>query len=140
MAKSFSASVKAFNEKAKRNFTLVHRSAVTKLYNGVLDDTPRVTGNAGRSWRLSTTAMPQIDYSGQKFDTAQDIGLEIAGLKAGVPVYIGAQAPYMPRLEFGFTGTDSLGRSYNQAGRLFITRNAERWQEFVDAAAREVGG
>ena len=46
----------------------------------------------------------------------------------------------MPRLNYGFTGTDSLGRTYNQAGRLFVERNAGRWQEFVDAAAREIGG
>ena len=85
--------------------------------------------------------MPQIDQSGEvRFDTPPDIGLIIATLPPGSPVYIGAQAIYMPRLNYGFTGTDSLGRTYNQSGKMFVERNAERWQEFVDAAAREIGG
>jgi hypothetical protein len=136
---SFSAQVRAFNDKAKRNFSMVHRSAVDKLYQAVVESTPIKTGNARRSWALSTTAMPQIDQSGAEFTAPPDIGLSIAGLPAGTPVYIGAQAVYIPRLNYGFTGTDSLGRNYNQAGLLFVERNAERWQEFVDQAAREVG-
>ena len=135
---NFSAQVRAFNDKAKRNFSLVHRSAVQKLYQGVVEDTPILTGNARRSWALSTTTMPQI--TGGEFSAPPDIGLSIAGLPAGTPVYIGAQAVYVPRLNYGFTGTDSLGRQYNQAGLLFVERNAERWQEYVDQAAREVGG
>ena len=134
---SFSAQVRNWNDKAKRNFSLVHRSAVQKLYHGVVEDTPILTGNARRSWALSTTAMPQI--TGGEFSAPPDIGLSIAGLPAGTPVYIGAQAVYVPRLNYGFTGTDSLGRQYNQAGLMFVERNAERWQEYVDQAAREVG-
>ena len=134
---TFSAQVTSWTAKAKRNFSLVHRSAVQKLYQGVVEDTPIVTGNARRSWALSTTAMPQI--TGGEFSAPPDIGLSIAGLPTGAPVYIGAQAVYVPRLNYGFTDTDSLGRSYNQAALLFVERNAERWQEYVDQAAREVG-
>ena len=134
---TFSAQVRAFNAKAKRNFSMVHRSAVQKLYQGVVEDTPILTGNARRSWALSTTAMPQI--TGGEFSAPPDIGLSIATMPAGTPVYIGAQAVYVPRLNYGFTDTDSLGRSYNQSGRMFVERNAERWQEYVDQAAREVG-
>ncbi len=138
MAKSFSAQVKGWTDRAKRNFSMVHRSAVQKLYQAVVEDTPIKTGNARRSWAMSTTAMPQISQGEASFLPA-DVNLSIATLPPGSPVYIGAQAIYMPRLNYGFTGTDSLGRSYNQAGKLFIERNAERWQEFVDAAAREIG-
>jgi hypothetical protein len=138
MAKSFSAQVKDWTDKAKRNFSMVHRSTVQKLYIAVVEDTPILTGNARRSWAMSTTAMPQIASGPASFMPA-DIGLSIATLPTGSPVYIGAQAIYIPRLNYGFTGTDSLGRNYNQAGLMFVERNAERWQEFVDAAAREVG-
>lgn len=137
--KQFAASVKDWTEKAKRNFAMVHRQAVQKLYQAVVEDTPIKTGNARRSWAMSTTAMPQIATGPASFPPA-DIGLSIATLPPGSPVFIGAQAIYMPRLNYGFTGTDSLGRSYNQAGRLFVEKNAERWQEFVNAAAREIGG
>ena len=137
--KSFSAQVRNWTDRAKRNFALVHRQAVQKMYQSVVEDTPIKTGNARRSWAMSTTAMPQIATGPASF-TPADIGLSIATLPPGSPVYSGAQAIYMPRLNYGFTGTDSLGRTYNQAGRLFVERNAGRWQEFVDAAAREIGG
>ena len=134
---TFSAQVKNWNAKAKRNFSMVHRSAVQKLYQGVVEDTPILTGNARRSWALSTTAMPQI--TGGEFSAPPDVGLSIAGLPTGTPVYIGGQAQYLPRLNYGFTGTDSLGRQYNQSGRMFVERNAEKWQDYVNQAAREVG-
>lgn len=47
-------------------------------------------------------------------------------------------SPYGPRIEFGFRGTDSLGRTYNQAGRLFMTTAARRFKEFLIARAAEV--
>lgn len=36
---------------------------------------------------------------------------------AQLAVAIGTDLPYGPRLEYGFVGTDSLGRHYNQAAR-----------------------
>lgn len=39
---------------------------------------------------------------------------EMRGLPHGALCTIGTDLPYGRRLEFGFTGTDSLGRSYNQ--------------------------
>jgi hypothetical protein len=137
--KQFSASVKDWTEKAKRNFAMVHRQAVQKLYQAVVEDTPIKTGNARRSWAMSTTAMPQI-ASGPASFMPSDIGLSIATLPPGSPVYIGGQAIYLGRLNYGFSGTDSLGRVYNQSGLLFVERNAEKWQSFVDQAAKEIGG
>lgn len=45
---------------------------------------------------------------------------------------------YGLRIEFGFRGTDSLGRTYNQRGRLFVTTAAKRFREFVAQRAAEV--
>ena len=39
---------------------------------------------------------------------------ETRGLGRGAVCTIGTELPYGRRLEFGFTGTDSLGRSYHQ--------------------------
>ena len=47
-------------------------------------------------------------------------------------------APYSLRMELGFTGTDSKGRTYNQAGRHFVGQNARKFPEFVAARAKEV--
>jgi len=47
-------------------------------------------------------------------------------------------APYALRMELGFTGEDSKGRTYNQAGRHFVGANARRFPEFVAKRALEV--
>ena len=44
-------------------------------------------------------------------------------------------AAYAMRIELGFSGDDSKGRTYNQAGRHFVGKNAARWPEFVKANA-----
>ena len=120
---AFSAQVKNWSEKAKRNSTLVHRQAVRHLYDGLVSLTPVLTGNARRSWALSTVAMPVI-RPGVEFSAAPEVTLEIANIELGKTAYIGGQAEYLPRLNWGFTGTDSLGRKYKQAGRFFLELNA----------------
>lgn len=35
---------------------------------------------------------------------------------------LGTKVPYAARIEFGFIGSDSLGRQYNQAGQYNVTR------------------
>ncbi len=43
---------------------------------------------------------------------------------------------YAARQEFGFIGTDKLGRTYNQQGRLYMTRAAEENTERLLAGIR----
>ncbi len=62
----------------------------------------------------------------------------IAGMEVGDVLRFEWTQPYAARIEFGFVGTDSLGRSYNQAGRHFIGANAAKWEQFVAARAAEV--
>lgn len=45
---------------------------------------------------------------------------------------------YARRLEFGFSGTDSLGRSYNQAPVGWTRLAAQQWKGIVEQTAREV--
>lgn len=55
-----------------------------------------------------------------------------------------SEVPYARRLEYGFTGRDSLGRYYNQAARPYMTPAAEatrpkfirRMDGIVEKAAR----
>lgn len=47
-------------------------------------------------------------------------------------------APYALRMEAGYSGTDSLGRKYEQPGRHFVGKNARRFPEFVEKRAKEV--
>jgi len=44
---------------------------------------------------------------------------------------------YARRLEYGFVGTDSLGRTYNQRPRLFMKLAAQNWEKNVEKAVAE---
>lgn len=41
--------------------------------------------------------------------------------------------PYGPRINYGFTGTDSLGRTYDQGGTFYMTDSAiDAWRDSID--------
>jgi hypothetical protein len=40
-------------------------------------------------------------------------------------------------LEFGFVGTDSLGREYHQAGRAWVRLAQQQWPQIVARTAAE---
>lgn len=46
----------------------------------------------------------------------------------------GSAAPYAARIHYGFTGEDSLGRTYNQQGLFWVDVAANKWQDYIDAA------
>jgi hypothetical protein len=52
-----------------------------------------------------------------------DINLAISGAKL--------VANYALRINYGFSGQDSLGRTYNQSGRMFVEKAAAKWPEIV---------
>lgn len=100
---------------------------------------PVKTGNLRRSLMASTSAMPTIKPEQTTFS---DSGLElvIAGAELGSTVYLGFQAAYAARMNFGFVGEDSLGRVYNQTGFGFVDAVAQRWPQIVAAAEVTVRG
>ena len=94
-------------------------------------------GNLRRSLMASTSDMPTIRADKTEF---QDSGIElvIAGSQLGDTVYLGFQAAYAARMNYGFVGTDSLGRTYNQAGFGFVDAVAQRWPQIVTQAEAKV--
>ena len=62
----------------------------------------------------------------------------IAGMQIGDYKRFGWTALYAHRIEVGFVGTDSLGRTYNQAGRHFVGANAAKFSDFVTNRIAEV--
>jgi len=98
---------------------------------------PVKTGNLRRSLMASTSAMPTIKEGKETF---ADSGLElvIAGAELGSTVYLGFQAAYAARMNYGFVGTDSLGRTYHQAGYGFVDAVAQRWPQIVTQAEATV--
>lgn len=96
---------------------------------------PVKTGNLSRSVVVDNKP-PQI-IEGL---ATGDYSLGIAAIVPGETVYIGWQAAYAKRQNFGFVGADSLGRVYNQAGFGFAEATAAKWPSILAAQAAKLGG
>jgi hypothetical protein len=96
---------------------------------------PIKDGNLYKSLLASTTGMPNTSEG--PFP-GFDIGAVTAALKMGQPVWLGYQANYAARRNFGFVGTDSLGRKYNEGGDHFVEGAIAKWPQLVAQAAKEV--
>ncbi|MEP5730821.1 MAG: hypothetical protein ABJL67_15795 [Sulfitobacter sp.] len=69
---------------------------------------------------------------------AESYSVAIAGFEIGDTMEFAWTAPHAMRMEVGFTGTDSLGRKFDQPGRHFVGANARRFSEFVENRVAEV--
>lgn len=58
----------------------------------------------------------------------------IAGAQIGDTVMASYGMVYSLRLEYGFSGTDSLGREYDQKPYAFVRTAAQRWPDVVKKA------
>lgn len=136
--KTFSAQVSDWVRETKRTTTRVHRQAVQDFTEAVVGDTPVNVGHARRSWLGTTDAMPPIRPDLKEFNNGPATELTIAMLSPGDTYWLGAQAAYVPRLNYGFTGTDSLGRTYNQSGIGWIEKHEALWPSYVRGAERKI--
>lgn len=69
---------------------------------------------------------------------AGQVALVIAGAELGHTIYATYGAAYARRMEYGFVGQDSLGRTYNQAGKGFVRSAAQKWPQIVAAVSAEL--
>jgi hypothetical protein len=67
-----------------------------------------------------------------------NVGAVTATLPLTQPVWLGYQAAYARRQNYGFVGADALGRVYNQPGSYFVEGAIANWQQIVARAAREL--
>lgn len=133
---SFSAQVLKFTDDAKETAGMIFAGAVNKLQRGIKINIRKDTNNMGRSVLASTTAMPKVDTVLKEYP---EIEFEILPRHIGSPVYIGVQAVYAPRWEFGFVGPDAKGRTYNQAGDFTIQKEGAKWAQYVAESEAEFG-
>ncbi|MBX4920996.1 hypothetical protein HJA76_14990 [Rhizobium bangladeshense] len=100
---------------------------------------PVKTGNLRRSLMASTSTMPTIKEGKETFSDS-GVELVIAGAELGGSIYLGFQAAYAARMNYGFVGTDALGRTFNQAGYGFVDAVAQRWPQIVAESEATVRG
>lgn len=96
---------------------------------------PVITGNLARSVVISNTP-PTV----KEGDAKGDVASGIAAIRPGETIYAGWQAVYSRRVDQGFVGTDSLGRTYNQSGAGFSVAAAAQWPTIVLREAQKLAG
>lgn len=141
MAESFAAAVGKWASQSEARITAVRNRAIELLAEDMSNTIPnggRVpfqTGNLARSILASTQGMPKT--SDAQF-SGSNVGLVTATLAAGQPLWLGYQAAYAKRTNFGFVGADVLGRVYNQAGSYFVEGAIAMWPDIVKRAVAEL--
>lgn len=148
MPKSFSASVRDWADRTKAAQTDVLRSSIEDVVAvaSVTQESaktragPAAQGAIPRDFgHLVNTVASDVNGSGQfAIDAANDTTLIINNLDAGDIMHIAWTAAYAQRINSGFVGTDSLGRTYNQAGVHWVESTAEKWSDIVNANAEHL--
>lgn len=117
----------------KRSIELLAEEMIRTKPNG--GRLPVDTGNLARSQLASQTAMPKTSEG--PFN-GSNVGAVVATMDVAKPIFIGMQAVYARRMEFGYVGADSLGRIYNQQGNYFVAGAIAQWPQIVAAAMADV--
>lgn len=141
MPESFAAAVGKWASQSEARITAVRRRAIellaeemtlTKPRGGLL---PFDTGFLARSILASTQAMPNTSEG--PFP-GSNVGLVTSNLAADTPLWLGFQARYAKRQNFGYVGADSAGRVYNQPGNHFVEGAIAEWPNLVRQAVNEL--
>lgn len=135
--------IDSWTKETEQRMTAVWRQSIDDLAE-VMNRTranggrlPHLTGNLMRSLLASTSAMPATGEPGAQY-AGTDIGLTTSGLQLDQTIWIGYQAIYARRLNYGFVGEDSLGRNYNQAGAHFVEGAIAEWPNIVRMAVSKI--
>lgn len=148
MTKTFTAQIADFKGRTLKKMRYVATQAIQDVMEAAQTPQPGVerTGGTFIEGRIpvDTSALINSLTSGKGSGGGSKGELSyvalIAGMQIGDRLTFAWTMPYAMRIEAGFTGTDSLGRTYNQPGRHFVRRNAERFSDFVEKRVAEVRG
>lgn len=138
---SFAAQVEEWVRKTKAREEAVFKMSVQDVVTATDAGVPVDTGYLKNSGELRINApLPAADRQPGEAITKTDFVASIAGIKAGDFVTYGYSAVYGPRVHWGFTGQDSLGRNFNQTGNPWILRAVSKWPEIVAANVAKAKG
>lgn len=109
------------------------------FYDALAEETPVDTGHLRGSLVATVNGAtessgPTNVYQGEGSGAAESYA-NIDAAKLGDRISYRYRATYWRRVNFGFVGMDSLGRSYNQAGRFWIQRVGAQYRSIMRAAA-----
>lgn len=153
MTKTFAASIRDWANRTKENMDDVLRSSVEDVVNDIKSKTQEsyrtrtgpaqpgllpvdesflrnsVASDLNGSGEFPTVEPPEGGGGGADGNAA--VILQIQDMSAGDVLHVAWTAEYAHRINSGFSGTDSAGRTYNQPGVHFIERAADSWPDIV---------
>lgn len=144
---SFSAQVDAWVKQVKTREVAVFKESAQRVISEM--QTPEGAGgrmpvDTGflRASIQATLGAPATGFLSPLVDApspdAGQVALVIAGAELGDTIFATYGAEYARRQEYGFVGEDSLGRSYNQAGKGFVRSAAQKWPQIVGQVSAEL--
>lgn len=140
--RGFLASINKWTKETEKRCVDAFQMGVLDFFIHLRDTTPIDTGYLRSSLTLGVNgnipAGPNAEY-GSVYNDGRALSV-IGGLKLGDRVTMVYNATYARRLEYGFTGYDSLGRYYNQAGRFWITAAGAKYPSIMRRAATRLRG
>jgi hypothetical protein len=137
----FQKSLANWSKKAGNKLEALARQSIQEMAQRVVTTTPVHTGFLRGSWQpsIGTVDLGAPGSSDKTGARAQvKTGLVVKQMKPGDTFFLINNAAYAMRVEYGFVGEDSLGRSYNQKGRFFVTRAVKQWPQIVAKTAAEL--
>jgi hypothetical protein len=130
MTVTFTAQMEKFADLTKRKMELVFKQSAQDVFEAA--QKPKAQGG---NLPVDTGYLRNTFVAGANGATnlsgADAYVLAIAGADLGDSVFGGWTAAYALRMEYGFVGTDSRGRTYNQAGNFFALSAAQQWSAII---------
>lgn len=126
------ADIKNWSRRAKRNLELVIKQSIQDVSE--LAQTPKAQGG-----RMPVdTGFLRNTYTAEGLSGPDAYVAAVASFQIGATFQAGWTAAYALRMEKGFVGEDSLGRTYNQPGNFFMETALMQWQDINNRNAAKL--
>jgi hypothetical protein len=129
MADDFDIAVDRWIAKARRKSQAILVGVALAAEARVKELTPVVTGNLRARWSVEVRSGLSSSESGVK---------QVRDAELGDTIRIVNGAAYARRVEYGFVGTDSLGREYNQAGAGMVAQTVKELPQIARRVRRNL--
>lgn len=140
-AARFASQVDEWVQQSEKRINAVFRLSTQKVISLMQSNVPYRDGFLRTSLVVLVNQKPpaadksQADGMGQYTDAYMQ--MQIAGAVSGDRIVAAYTMNYARRLEYGFTGTDSLGRTYAQPPIGWTRAASAKWKECVAEAVAE---
>lgn len=140
--RGFLQAVNKWTKATEERSTEAYQNGAIDFYDALSRETPVLTGNLRNSLvahvgdaTMTVTGPGLTSGDNTNRSGASESIANIMRAKLGDRISYVYHATYARRLNNGFFGVDSLGRSYNQAGRFWIERVGAQYRSIMRAAA-----